>query len=169
MRRNRSQDPERVQLADRLEERAAADRMEKMLAYARELVRACGAAVPAEGIGVERKRARSSSKRVLLVAEHGGREQVEEAVLPGLCRIGVMQPGRRLEAHAALAAAPHECGQILHGRDRRSAAADLRDSFDIDAVALPFGAAVDDRELTAFDLRPLGHDEAAEEPRIRAR
>src|SRR5437763_14956462 len=100
MRRNRSQDPERVQLADRLEGRAAADRMEKLLAHARELVRAGGAAVPAEGVGVERNRARSSSKRVLLVAEHAAREQVEDAVLPGVWRIGVMQPGRRLEAHA---------------------------------------------------------------------
>ena len=77
-------------------------------------------------IGVELERARLRAQRVLLVAEHRSSEQVEEPVLARLGRIGVVQPGRRLEDDAALAAAAHERGELLDGRDALAAAADLR-------------------------------------------
>src|SRR5581483_1088836 len=83
-------------------------------------------------------------------------------------RIRVMQPGGRLEADAVLPAVAHEPGQLLHGGDGGPAAADLRDSLDVDGVALALGHAVDDGQLAARDLGPRRHDEAAEEPRVRA-
>src|SRR5581483_4326340 len=142
-----SQDPQFVQLADRLEERAAADGMEERRAHAGELRRAGFAAPPAEGLLVELERAARRAQRVFLVAERARRQQVEEAVLPRLRRVCMVEARGRLEEDALRAAAAHERGHLLDGRNRGPAAADLRDAFEKDRVALALGAAVDDREV----------------------
>ncbi len=134
-----------------------------------QLAGAGSAAVPAERLGVELECSALRAQRVLLVGEDARCEQVEEPMLARVGPIRVMQPRRRLEDDAALAAAAHERRQFLHGRDRGTAAADLRGPLDVEVVALALGAAADDRELTTLDLDALGHDEAAEEPRVRAR
>ena len=76
-------------------------------------------------------------------------------------RIGVVQPGSRLEEHAVLAAAAHERRDVLDRRNHSATAAELRDAFDEDDLVLRLGAAVDDRQLAARDGRPRRNDEAA--------
>src|SRR5487761_91070 len=133
-----------------------------------ELARPCGAAVPAERLGVELECTTRRAQRLLLVGEDARCEQVQESMLPRVGRIRVMQPRRRLEDDVGLAAAAHERRQLLYGRDRSAAAADLRGSLDVELVALPLGAASDARELATLHFDALGHDEAAEEPCVRA-
>src|SRR5262249_23458534 len=80
-RRSSGQHPERAQLPDRLEEGAAADRVEKQTPRVGERLRSGLAPVPAKRALVELEGAGRGAERLLLVAEDGGREEVEEAVL----------------------------------------------------------------------------------------
>src|SRR5579864_6179588 len=113
MRRPRSQNPQLVQFADPLEERAAPDGMQQTRAHVLELAGSGGAAAPAERLGVELERTAWSTERVLLVGEYARREQVQEPVLARVGRIRVVQPRGCLEDDVVLAAAAHEVGELL--------------------------------------------------------
>src|SRR5207302_3207271 len=111
-RRTRSNEPQLLELADRFEERATADRVEERVADVGDLRGSRGAVAPAERPGIELERARPFAERVLLVAEHCGGEDVQEAVL-ACRRVRVVQSGSRLEDEAALTAAADELRKLL--------------------------------------------------------
>src|SRR6185437_17132229 len=123
---------------------------------------------PPEGVGVQRKRRGALAQRLLLVAEDRRREEIEEPVLAPGGRVRVVQPCRRLEDDAAVAAAADELGELLDRRDARPAAANLgpraerghlvgRAALDVDRLALRFLPALlaHERERAPLVLRDL--------------
>ena len=156
--------------------------MEERGAYVDETGRRRLLGAPPERGGVECEGARPLAQRVLLVAEHRRREEVEEAVLAGLRRVCVVEPGRRLEDEPARAAAADEVGELLDRRDAFAPAADLRAqpargdlverrALEIDRLVLSLGTRVDDGERPPLVLRQLRKlrrrpDETAEQPRV---
>ena len=87
----------------------------------RDLVGACLAVAPAEGVAeLERLRV-VLGKRTLLVAEDGRGEKVEEPELAVRAN-GVVEPGRRLEGDPLFPAGPDEAGELVHRRRLRTAA-----------------------------------------------
>src|SRR5712691_3671501 len=99
--------------------------MKQLGPHSRQLVRLGCVSIPTERVLVELERPRPRTQRVLLVAEDGSCEQVEEAMLAGGCRIRVMQPCRRLEDEPALAAAADERRELLDGRNSLAPTAHL--------------------------------------------
>ena len=88
---------QRLRAPDRLEERAAPDRVEQRAAHARKAHRVGLAAPQRNELASSANERLPARQRFLLVAEDRRGEHVEEAVLARLRRIGVMQPGGRLE------------------------------------------------------------------------
>src|SRR5439155_10048184 len=146
-RRRRSNDPERAQLADRLEERAAADRPEQRATRLRDHARSRTASTPAKGIRVELERSGRRSERFLLLAEDHCGEQVEEPVLAGRRRIRVVQPRRRLEDELAFAATADEMRELVDRRHARAAAAHLGAQAVHHELVQPLIERLVDREL----------------------
>ena len=103
-----SQDPQLLELLERLEERARPDRVEKRAADVGEPGRRRLLVAPAERALVQRECGRLLAQRLLLVAEDRGRKDVEEAMLAGSGRVSVVKAGRRLEDEPARAAAADE-------------------------------------------------------------
>src|SRR5262249_20799874 len=134
--RSRSQDPELLQLSDRLEERARADRVAERRARLRAARGGRFALAPAERADAELERAPRRAQRLLLAPEDRGGEQVQEAVLAVRRRIRVMQPRRRLEDEPAAAAPAHERCDLVDRRNTCAAAADLGLALDVLDVAL---------------------------------
>src|SRR5205814_2205522 len=117
---------EPLEAFDRLIRAAAAKADEELTSRVCDLLGACRAVAPAEGC---RRRAERRGvlygKRLLLVAEDRGREEIEEAMVVARAH-GLVQSGGRLEGNLEPATGLHESREVWNPGEGCAAAAHLR-------------------------------------------